>query len=271
MIDDNTQSPKDLEGDVNYRLRNQDYDYLAHVVGTALIAGALIISASVIYSFKTVGKQLSGTATVASSQNTVAQAPSQPSAAAQPLAPAAPGVPVNIKLAANTPYLGSGTAKVTVVEYADYRCPFCERLFTTVLPDIKSKYIDTGEIKFIYQDFAFLGADSNTAAEASHCAADQNKFWQYHDYLFKNQGSESGDWASAVNEKIFAKTLGLNTTQFNSCLDSGKYKQEVLNETAAGKSYGVTGTPTVFVNGVAVVGAQPLTAFTSAIDAALKK
>jgi protein-disulfide isomerase len=177
---------------------------------------------------------------------------------------------VVLSLNPNTPYLGKGQAKVTVVEYADYRCPFCEKFYTDVFSQLKSKYIDNGEIKFMYQDFAFLGPDSNTAAEATHCAADQNMFWQYHDYLFTHQGSESSDWASSINQKKFAQTLGLNTSQFNQCLDSGKYKQEVLNETDAGKKYGVTGTPSVFVNGQILVGAQPLVSFEQAIDAALK-
>jgi len=157
------------------------------------------------------------------------------------------------------------------VEYADYECPFCEKFFTQVFPDLKSKYIDTGKIKWVYQDFAFLGPDSNTAAEASHCAADQNKFWQYHDYLFSHQGAEGSGWATADHQKQFAQAVGLNTSQFNGCLDSGKYKQEVLDETAAGRNYGVSGTPTVFVNGTPVVGAQPVTAFEQAIDAALNK
>jgi len=194
---------------------------------------------------------------------------------AAPIAPGqaqalpAQGAPVKITLPANVPYLGSSNAKVMVVEYADYECPYCEKFFTGTWPDLKTKYVDTGKIKFIYQDFAFLGPDSNTAAEASHCAADQNKFWQYHDYLFTNQGQEGSGWATADHQKQFAQTMGLNTAQFNKCLDSGKYKQEVLNETAAGHTYGVSGTPTIFVNGTPIVGAQPASAFEQAIDAAL--
>jgi protein-disulfide isomerase len=116
-----------------------------------------------------------------------------------------------------------------------------------------------------------LGPDSNTAAEASHCAADQNKFWQYHDYLFNHQGQEGSSWATAEHQKEFAKAVGLNAAQFSQCLDSRKYKQEVLDETSSGRSYGVTGTPTVFVNGAAIVGAQPNASFTAAIDSALNK
>ena len=261
---------------------SKDLSFVAYVIGGSVLVGAILISVTMLYIFKSTSNRLD---TVLSTmgdtlEKTASQtlgglagsAPAQPSAAAQqPSAPTPTSGAVNIVLKSNTPYLGSSNAKVTVVEYADYECPFCEQFFKTVWPELKAKYVDTGEIKFVYQDFAFLGPDSNTAAEASHCAADQNKFWQYHDYLFTNQGAEGSGWATADHQKQFAAAVGLNTSQFDQCLDSGKYKQEVLNETAAGKSYGVTGTPTVFVNGTAIVGAQPAASFEQAIDAALAK
>jgi protein-disulfide isomerase len=138
------------------------------------------------------------------------------------------------------------------------------------MPKLKSDYIDTGKVRFVYQDFAFLGQDSTTAAEATHCAAEQGKFWEYHDYLLKNQGQENAGWASANKQKIFAKTLGLNTSKFNQCLDSRKYQKKVEDQTNAGKNYGVSGTPTVFINGQKIVGAQPYNVFKQAIDSALK-
>ncbi len=228
------------------------------LVPVSILIGAILISTSICWSS---GKILwFQSKAVAQVQGQNAQAGTQNPA----------GGKVVLNLNPNTPYLGNSKAKVTVVEYADYRCPFCEKFYTDVYSKLKSEYIDTDKIKFMYQDFAFLGPDSNTAAEATHCAADQNMFWQYHDYLFTHQGSESSDWASSANQKKIAQTLGLSTSQFNQCLDSGKYKQEVLNETDAGKKYGVTGTPSVFVNGQILVGAQPLTNFEQAINAALK-
>lgn len=244
-----------------------DLGFVAYVIGASVLVGAVLISATLFYNFKMVFKRMDAGSTIVAAQNTQAQAAPQAQA---PSAPAAPSGPVNITLKPNTPFLGSANAKVTVVEYADYQCPFCEKWYTSVMSELKTKYINSGKIKFVYQDFAFLGPDSNTAAEASHCASDQNKFWQYHDYLFTHQGAEGSGWATAVHQKEFAQAVGLNTTQFNSCLDSGKYKQEVLDETAAGKSYGVSGTPSVFVNGTIIVGAQPATSFEQAIDAALK-
>lgn len=252
----------------------KDTSFPAYVIGGSLLLGAILIAASLIYSTGRIVKQMDA-ATASQAAAGFFNNPSGQQAGAQVGAPQqaaqAPGTPVKLNIKANQPFLGSGSAKVTVVEYADYRCPFCERWYTSTWPTIKAKYVDTGKIKFIYQDFAFLGPNSYTAAEAAHCAGDQNKFWQYHEYLFQNQGSESTDWASIDNQKKFAQTLGLNTSQFNQCLDSGKYKQEVLDETAAGKASGVTGTPTVFVNGVAIVGAQPTDQFVKAIDAALAK
>jgi len=219
------------------------------IIGGSVLIGSLLISVTLLYIFK------------------ISEISTQ-KISTQPLS--AQTGSVKITLGPNTPYLGNNNAKVTVVEYADYKCPLCEKFYNSVMSDLQSKYINTGKIKFVYQDFAFIGSDSNTAAEAAHCAADQNKFWQYNNYLFSHQGQESSAWASSDHQKEFAVALGLNIEQFNNCLDSGKYKQEVLDETAAGRSYGVLGTPTVFVNGNIIVGAQPAQQFEQVIDAALK-
>jgi len=240
-------------------------DKSVYMIAGSIVLGALLVSASIFFGLKYAVKQISSSGAnvvAAGAQGVAPQAPGQPQA---------PSAPNGVKLKANTPFLGNANAKVTVVEYADYQCPFCEKFYTQIFPEIKSKYIDTGKIKFVYQDFAFLGADSNTLAEGSHCAADQGKFWQYHDYIFSHQGQENTGWATADKVKLLASAMGgLNAGQFNSCLDSGKYKQEVLDETAAGRGYGVSGTPTLFVNKSSVVGAQPVATFTGAIDAALK-
>ena len=239
----------------------------AWIIATGILLGSIILSLSMFLSVRLLVKSFSQNST-----GLAVQAPVAPSAAVQNNAgpTPTPGAPVNITLAANTPFLGNANAKVTVIEYADYQCPFCEQFEKNVWPQLKSQYVDTGKIKFVYQDFAFLGADSNTAGEAAFCAQDQNKFWEYHDYLFNHQGQENSGWATADKQKLFAGAVGLNTSQFSQCLTNGKHKQDVLNQTAAGKTYGVTGTPTVFVNGVSIVGAQPYNSFKTAIDNALK-
>src|ERR1035441_2924538 len=88
----------------------------------------------------------------------------------------------------NGSYLGNPNATVTVIQYGDYQCPYCEAFFQNTWPQLKAEYVDTGKIRFSFQDYAFLGPDSTTAAMAAHCAGDQYRFWQYHDYLYLHQG-----------------------------------------------------------------------------------
>lgn len=171
--------------------------------------------------------------------------------------------------AGNLPTLGNKDAKVLVVEWADFQCPFCRRFFDEVEPQIKKNYIDTGKIRFAFRDFAFLGTESNDAANAARCAADQNKFWEFHDYLYSHQGQENSGTFSKDNLKQFGAALGLNTGKFNSCIDNDTHAKEVSDDVAAGRSAGVSGTPTSFVNGTQLVGAQPYSAFKAAIDSVL--
>ena len=128
--------------------------------------------------------------------------------------------------------------------------------------------MDKGLVRFGYQHFAFLGQESNWAAQASECAADQDAFWPYHDYLYAHQGGENAGAFSQDNLKRFAAELKLDTEAFNTCLDSGKYAAIVSQESAYGQSLGVRGTPTFFVNGQLLVGAQPFEAFQKVFDAA---
>jgi protein-disulfide isomerase len=115
--------------------------------------------------------------------------------------------------------------------------------------------------------FAFLGLESQWAGEASECAADQNAFWEYHDFLFDSQNGENQDAFNKDNLKAFAEQLGLEIGTFNECLDSGKYTEIVQQETAWAQSLGVQSTPTFVLNGQGIVGAQPFEVFQQAIDA----
>ena len=182
----------------------------------------------------------------------------------------APGTPVNISVG-NLPVMGNANAKVKVVEFADFQCPFCEQWFKNVEPNLISDYVKTGKVAFYWRDYPFLGQESTDAANAARCANEQGKFWDYHDYLYNHQGQENSGTFSKDNLKKFAADMGLNTTQFNSCVDSDKYAKDASQDLADGQKAGVNGTPTVFINGVPVVGAQPYAAFKSAIDAALSK
>jgi len=137
-------------------------------------------------------------------------------------------------ISVNDKVLGNRNAKITIIEYADFQCPFCGRFHKDAGQTIKNDYVNKGLVSFVYRDFAFLGDESIKSAEAAKCADDQGKFWEYHDYLFTHQKGENQGNFSNKNLKSFASELGLNTTEFNKCLDSDKYKQAVLNETSAG-------------------------------------
>jgi protein-disulfide isomerase len=168
------------------------------------------------------------------------------------------------------PYIGSADAPVTIVEFSDFQCPFCAGFYSSTFPQLKQDYIDTGKVKLVYRDFPLSNIHqyAEKAAEAANCAQEQGKYWEYSDILFKNQS----DWNTVGVSKFkdYAAQLGLNQDQFNSCLDSGSMAQEIQNDFNQGMNYGVSGTPSFFVNGDLVVGAQPFSVFQQKIDSLLK-
>lgn len=167
--------------------------------------------------------------------------------------------------------LGDQNAPVTMIEYGDFQCPFCGKFFKDTEPTLREKYIKTGKVKFIYRDFAFLGQESFWAANAARCAGEQDKFWQYHDYLYNNQSGENQGAFSKNNLKGFAKVLGLEKEKFDICLDSDKYLEAIQKETKEGGAAGVQGTPASFINGIIYAGALPTANFIQIIDAELNK
>ncbi|OHA47935.1 MAG: hypothetical protein A2806_02580 [Candidatus Terrybacteria bacterium RIFCSPHIGHO2_01_FULL_48_17] len=194
-------------------------------------------------------------------------APTPPSPNAPSTAPAAP---IDVELG-SLPFLGKADASVEVVEFADFQCPFCGRFHETVTPQLKKEYIDTGKVKFAYRDFAFLGQESLWAANAARCANEQGKFWEYHDLLFERQEGENQGAFSKENLKGFARELGLDTAKFNACVDSGKYEDAVTQDVTVGQQYGVSGTPSTFINGRMISGAQPYAEFKKVIEEELNK
>ncbi len=165
------------------------------------------------------------------------------------------------------PECGQPGAPVTIEEYADFQCPYCAQE-DQVLQQIAPKYIDTGKARLVYNNMVLIGPESQPAAEAAECAGDQNKFWTYGNYLFTHQQGENTGAFSTDNLKKIAALLGLNTSAFNSCLDSGKYTALVKQQTAQGQQRGVTGTPTLFINGKKYEGALPADQLSSIIDTA---
>jgi len=189
-------------------------------------------------------------------------------------APAPPAGPVDVD-EGHLPALGNKDAKVTVIEFSDFQCPFCKQLFDATLTQLKTDYVDTGKIKFLYRHYPLTAIHPNAmkAAIASECANDQDKFWDYHDKLFQGQT----EWETLANAAAVAKfkeyaiTLGLNSGSFDSCLDSDKFKDQVDKDLSDGTAVGVNGTPATFVNGILISGAVPFDQFKTAIDAELAK
>lgn len=177
--------------------------------------------------------------------------------------------------ATGSPILGSLDAPLTMVEFGDYQCLNCNRYFHNTEHTIVQNYVETGKLKVIYMDFAFIGQDSMFAAQAAHCAEEQGKYWEYHDALFSNWNGENTGWASMHNLKRFADNVGLEHKSFNECLDSGKYASKVRHNTDMGRQLGVTGTPTFFIfksegDAQKIVGSQPYSTFNTVLDSMLR-
>jgi protein-disulfide isomerase len=134
---------------------------------------------------------------------------------------------------------------------------------------VLQSYIDSGKVNLVYKHSAFLGQESAWAAQASECAADQGKFWEYHDLLFDRWNGENQGTFVKENLIGFAKELDLDMAKFEPCLTNDETLQRVIADTEEGRQVGVTGTPTFFINGKPLVGAQPAEAFQAEIDAAL--
>jgi protein-disulfide isomerase len=198
-------------------------------------------------------------------------APPPPS---DPAAPIAPAAKVDVALG-DLPVLGAEDAKVTVVEFSDLQCPFCKQFVDTTYPQLYEEYIKTNKIKFAFRHYPLTSIHPNAqkAGEAAECANEQNKFWEYHDLLFQNQDAWSPQAAAAATTSFveYAGELGLDTTTFQSCLDTDKYKAKVEQDTAEGTQAGVDGTPAFFINGTRITGAQPFTEFQRLIEEELNK
>jgi protein-disulfide isomerase len=172
------------------------------------------------------------------------------------IAPTRYNVPVG-----DNPSIGPENAPITLIEFSDYECPFCKVWFTDTYPQLMSAY--PGKIRFVYRDFPISGlhANASPAAEAADCAGEQGQYWPFHDKLFNSQ---LGLGPTAY--LTYATNLGLDTTRFQNCLDTHKYQAAVEANYAFANNLGVQSTPTFFINGLVVVGAQPFSIFKQIID-----
>ena len=175
----------------------------------------------------------------------------------------------------NASALGNEQSKITIVEFADYQCPFCAQFNKETKESIIENFIDTGKAKFLYKDLVVNdGSDkaSTLAAAASYCAAEQGMYWEYHDELFKNSNGENTGWVTKDNLKQFANNVRVpDLMKFSDCVDTGKYNDVVSENDSFARNIGLQSTPSfIFYNGttpVAIQGAQPYEAFEQVITA----
>ncbi len=189
--------------------------------------------------------------------------------APRPVADALPSAPIDIS---KEPFKGPANAKVALIEFSDFQCPFCGRYDKDTFPQLVKDYVDTGKIKYVWSDYPLsFHANAQKAAEAAHCAGEQGKFWEMHDRLFADQQN-----IAAADLPKHAEALQLNTTMFQQCLDSGRYAADIKKDIDVANSAGISGTPsfligTVQPNGTVkvtnkLVGAKSYAEFKSAID-----
>ncbi len=159
------------------------------------------------------------------------------------------------------PIRGSQDAAITIIEFSDYECPFCRRWHQEVLPQIQAKYGD--QVRHVYRDFPLYSIHPNAgpAAEAANCAGDQDRYWEFSDRLFSGERALGRE-----TYETFARDLDLDLATFTQCLDDQRHKDEVDADFAYASELGVRSTPTFFINGLAVVGAQPFEVFEQIID-----
>lgn len=170
------------------------------------------------------------------------------------------------------PAQGDPNAKIKIVEFADFRCPFCEQFYKESESQIINDYVKTGKAVLYFRHFAFLGPASVVAANAAECANEQGKFWEMHNYFFDNQPPESDTSMYTVDKLTgVAGTLGMDTNKFSTCLTANTYQKNVDKDQSEGQTAGVSGTPTMFINGVAIVGAEPYATIKTQIDQELSK
>ena len=178
-------------------------------------------------------------------------------------------------LSNGSPILGDPNAPITLVEFGDYQCHYCNVFFQSIEKDILKNYVSTGKVKIIFKDYNIIGEDSVIASQGAHCANDQGLFWEYHDILYSNWTGENNGWASSENLAIFAQQIGLNMNKWSECMNKGSHSQIILKSNDDARTLQLTGTPAFFIiNSEGEVsklfGAQPFEVFKKIFDEQLE-
>lgn len=185
-------------------------------------------------------------------------------------------ISMSIFTANGSPLLGNPNAPITLVEFGDYQCHFCNVFFHETEDDILKNYVETGKVKMIFKDFTIIGPDSVNAAHGAHCANDQGLFWEYHDELYNNWNGENNGWASPENLKRFAENVQLDIEQWEECMIGKNYDQRIKDSNNDARTLSLTGTPAFFVIGpteqvTKIGGAQPFDVFEQIFESELGK
>lgn len=166
--------------------------------------------------------------------------------------------------------MGQENAPITMIEYSDFQCPLCKKFYDESFQTIVENYVNTGKVRYEFKHFPLnIHPQAPNASLAAECALEQNKFWEMHDAIFENQNEWSGKNEHLDIFKKLAKNLGLNENQYNSCLDDKKYTGNVETDYQEGLKRSIRGTPSFYINGQLLVGAQETGQFTSMLDNAL--
>jgi protein-disulfide isomerase len=180
---------------------------------------------------------------------------------------------INVRPMAQANAMGDPNAPVVIEEYSDFGCGHCGTFAQEAGEDIAATYVASGQVYFVYNSAGNILGHPNTpiAAEAAYCAGDQNNFWEFHDIIFANQTALFANMNTKIEKTLsaFAGTLGLNVEEFDACMDSGKFTDEVLQDGVEAKQAGMNSTPSFMINGKLVVGNLPFEQFQTEIEAAL--
>ena len=174
-----------------------------------------------------------------------------------------------------SPILGDSDAPITLVEFGDYQCHYCNVFFQSIEEDIIKNYVETGKVKMIFKDYNIIGPDSINASHGAHCANEQELFWEYHDILYSNWTGENNGWASSSNLRIFADEINVNVDKWTECMNEKTHSKRIIDSNNDAKSLQLTGTPAFFIinsNGEVskLFGAQPFEIFEKVFDKELE-
>ena len=174
-----------------------------------------------------------------------------------------------------SPILGDPNAPITLVEFGDYQCHYCNVFFQSIEKEIIKNYVETGKVKIIFKDYNIIGPDSINASHGAHCANEQELFWEYHDILYSKWTGENNGWASPTNLTMFAESIDADMDKWTECMNAKKYSKIIMDSNNDAKSLELTGTPAFFVinsNGEVskLFGAQPFEVFKKIFDSQLE-